>query len=292
MREPPAELLGTADWLLKGDLKALWGRWMADGLCDPRRYPDEGSYPRFFGDVRDAILALNRQKRPKDEVTEMAAELAPVLWKRVVQGRPGRRRGWRQSERDQAWDLAQPEPRCWICGYRFTLRARQAYRRETMTEPVKLPLFVDAYAPRGLNEQDLRIEIDHVVALAGGGQYEDNIKLACGWCNRHKSSKHVLYDAAMDVREIEMADKQKRAVPPPFWVVRLLALRGRCEWPDGCDRTRDNAELTVAPLVETGAPTPTNLWVTCKQHDPLRHARLVRPSAIDTAVYEPAPVAA
>lgn len=50
---------------------------MADGICDPRRYPDEGSYPQFIIDVRHALLTLNRQKRPVDEVID--DELAPVL---------------------------------------------------------------------------------------------------------------------------------------------------------------------------------------------------------------------
>lgn len=113
-----------------------------------------------------------------------------MIWQRVVQGRTVLgRRGWTQAERNEAWDLAGRDRRCWICGYQFTLGACQAYRRETVTQPVTLPAFVDAYAPRGRKLQDLRIEIDHVVALAGGGTYEKNNRLACGWCNRHKSSK-------------------------------------------------------------------------------------------------------
>ena len=285
-REAPDDLLGTAGWLLKGDLKALWGRWMADGLCDPRRYPDAGSYPRFVGDVRDAMLFLNRDKEPRDEVEEMAAELAQVLWQRVLATRPSVRRAWQKADRDRAWDQALPALRCWICGHKFLLGARQGYRRETVTEPLKPWRFVDVYAPRGLHEQDLRIEIDHVVAVAAGGKNQDDIRLACGWCNRYKSSKQVLYDAAMELNEIAMADGERRPVPPPFWVVRLLALRGRCEWPEGCDKTTRNAALKVAPRVPTGAPTPTNLWVTCSDHDPLKGARLIARSKADKRLFE------
>lgn len=243
--------------------------------------PDTGSYPRFLKDLQSALDALSA-RRPADEVAAMADDLAKVLWKGVESSRRSvARRAWRKEEREQAWDLTQPDPRCWICGYQFQPGARQQYLRETVTDPVTMPAFVDAYAPRGLRSQDLRIELDHVVALAGGGKYEDNLRLACGWCNRYKSSKQVLYDAIMELKEVVLADGQIRAVPPQFWVVRLLALRGRCESPAGCTATTRNAQLTVAPIVRTGAPTPTNLWVTCKGHDPLRDNRLVESVVLD-----------
>jgi hypothetical protein len=140
---------------------------------------------------------------------------------------------------------------------------------------VELPAFVDAYRPRGVHENDLRIEIDHVIAVAAGGSQSGNLRLACGWCNRHKSARQVVYDATSELRELSLSGRWTLRLPPAFWVVRLLALRGRCEDASGCSARSTNAELTVAPLIRTGAPTPTNLWVTCQKHDPLRERRLV-----------------
>jgi len=65
------------------------------------------------------------------------------------------------------------------------------------------------------------------------------------------------------------------SVPQPFWVVRFLAMRARCEDPSGCQRKTATDELTVAPRNHGGSPNPANLMVVCHDHDPMTDVRLV-----------------
>jgi hypothetical protein len=134
------------------------------------------------------------------------------------------------------------------------------------------------YKPRGLIERDLRIEIDHVFPFSQGGQDEDNLQLACGWCNRHKSAHLSIYDVEGQPRSAGQNSLGISSVPQPFWVVRLLALNRTCEYQSGCTRSVQTAELTVAAIRESGALNPTNLRVTCREHDPLGAIRLQPPS--------------
>ena len=64
------------------------------------------------------------------------------------------------------------------------------------------------------------------------------------------------------------------SVPQPFWVVRILALRKRCEH-EACAGTATVSELTALPRNPLGAMNPMNLMITCFDHDPLGTDRLI-----------------
>jgi hypothetical protein len=134
---------------------------------------------------------------------------------------------------------------------------------------------------RGQQAKDLRVEVDHLVPFSHGGQGGKNLRLACGWCNRYKSDNLSLYDQAFAPRRVRDAKGRVQTIPRPFWVVRLLSVRGRCEWPKGCGRTTASAELFVAPKLPGGAMNPPNLMLVCEEHDTLKNERLVSPRLIE-----------
>lgn len=261
-------MLGPTDWLVKGDLNFLWARWCADSIIDPQRYLRSGTFPIFFADVRRGVGSFDL-RLPQDEVDTLAAQLARVLWQRIELARRSARRPISQDERQELWDLAGAAPRCWMCGFRFPPAARHRFLRTEGPRDALLPEFVDALRPRGLRARDILIEVDHVVAVAAGGRGDSNLRLACGWCNAAKSSHSLLYDVSGQLRVVGLPSDRKLSLPQPFWVARLLAVRGRCEYSGGCAARTTNAELSVAPINPLGAPTPTNLWVCCGDHDPL-----------------------
>ncbi|RYY11687.1 MAG: hypothetical protein EON55_13750 [Alphaproteobacteria bacterium] len=107
-----------------------------------------------------------------------------------------------------------------------------------------LPLLVDVFRPR-LKLRDISIEVEHVVPVAGSGHGQPRVM-------RYAVGPHELHE-----------------LPNPFWSIRILALRGRCQHQEGCARTAKDAELFLTLADWAGSPNPTNLLVHCEEHDPL-----------------------
>jgi len=221
-----------------------------------------------------ARLTHDFRDMPRDERRQLACTLAGVVRRDIERRENAARRVLRLRDRRRLLSAAGWGPRCWVCGYKFD---DPAVRRFTGagSEAASLPAFVDYWLPRGMRAQDLQIEVDHVVPIAAGGAEEENLRLACGWCNRHKSDRLALYDAPATAIEIRHPRLGIVSAPRPFWVVRLLALRGRCEWVGGCDRTAATSVLTVAPRFVGGSANPVNSWICCEEHDPIAGHRLV-----------------
>lgn len=142
-----------------------------------------------------------------------------------------------------------------------------------LRSPIELPLYVDIYSPKGLASHELAIQADHVVPFSRGGQEENNLKLAHAWCN----SKKAHYTSAFEIQSSPVIAGPNRfglaSLPKPFWTVRTLATRRRCEHSDGCDKTLATTELRIALRNSSGAPVPSNLTVLCGEHDTLRETR-------------------
>ncbi|WP_438296502.1 HNH endonuclease [Streptomyces sp. HUAS TT7] len=136
---------------------------------------------------------------------------------------------------------------------------------------------VDFVRPRGLKSVDLLPQVDHVRPVAIGGETAvENLRLACGWCNRKKSSHIEIYGAPSAYAGIFIHPTLGTiSIPRPLWVVRLTKMRGRCEDPSGCNARLQNSELFVAPRRLSGAINPTNCAVYCREHDPWKRERFI-----------------
>lgn len=281
---PEQWLLGARGSLLRGDLHIVWARWFIESLCDPERFvTNYPGYAELLAQVLAPVKALVAADYPEDEIKKLASLVARLLDKEV-QRRQADRRTRDETDypiRHALWDIYGPKARCYICGYEFEAPAVSAFlgTRDTLP-PFALPPYVDFFKPRGLNARDFRIEIEHVVPVAagggGGGGDLTNLRLACGWCNASKSDKMLVYDVSSTPLHFQHPRLGRITRPHPFWVIRLLATRRRCEYTGGCDRNVTNEELTVVPKNVHGALNPVNLRLTCQAHDPLSGDRLVR----------------
>ncbi|AIG73612.1 Hypothetical protein AJAP_03430 [Amycolatopsis japonica] len=277
----PAGLLGKNEWILRADHSLTVSRWFLEGLVDLNKYIHSADNIGHLMQEMSLSLRELAPAVPADELQVAARQLAAYGWREVKARREAERTYIDKDLRQAVWFRDDPLQRCYLCGYRFSPDARDAFlrRKSGRLTPARL---VDFTRPRGINHRHLRVELDHVIPVfEGGATDEDNLRLACGWCNLVKSSLWSLYDAkSWSAGVINHPSLGRITVPQPFWVMRIVATRARCEAPDGCPARLETDELFVAPLSKKGALTPTNLMVVCRKHDPWAGHRLVSPSLL------------
>jgi HNH endonuclease len=272
----PEFLLGVRQEILRADIHIVWARWFAEALGDPIRFPDSVDYGTVYASALNGVKNLKLFAKSAEQ-RYIASKVADALLAAVQRRARAKRKVFSQGVREDLLERSGYVPRCWMCGYAFEQLAIAKFRRNTNTSTVawRLPRFVDYMRPTGLVVRDLTIEVDHVVAIAGGGSEGENLRLACGWCNRYKSDLSSIYDLAFEPRSIKHPRLGHISVPQPFWVVRLLAVRRVCEVSSDCHRCVDTDQMVVAPREPKGAANPCNLIVCCSEHDPLRSQRLI-----------------
>ena len=272
---PPDVFLPRNAAVIKGDIYTLWVRWFVEGLCNPLRYVDDDG-KSIIDVIQDLLARLDAifPGEPQDEREELANRLGRRVMAEVLRQRNTKRVDATRAEKHDLIDASTCGARCWLCGYLFTQLAIDRFlgRSRTALQPTS---FVDILRPRGIHASDIRIEVEHVVPVTGGGGGSGNLALACGWCNRHKGPRVSIYDSdARPPRSSYMLGGYAwHELPNPFWTVRLLALRKRCEHPGGCPATAKTAELFIAPSHHHGAPNPSNLHIFCGGHDPYATTR-------------------
>jgi hypothetical protein len=281
-RAVPDSILGDKMQLLRTDIYEQWGSWFLEALADPMRYVATGKgYPHIFYDVNSAVSSYF-PKKTLIEKRELAQVIARIVELRVENIRAVRRRvSLTTAERLIMLELSENVPRCWICGVEFSKMAIESFR-DGVTGEMLMPRFVDVLKPVGLKSRDLRIEADHILPFSLGGKEEDNLQLACGWCNRQKSALQSIYQVESGPIKAGPNSLGFSTLPRRFWVVRLLALNNTCEHPEGCTASSRTHEMTVSPRNRYGALNPNNLMVTCLTHDPLGPDRLQPINAVTT----------
>lgn len=278
--QTPQNVLGSQAWLLEADVRVTWTQWFIDSLVSRSRYIEDLNlrYSHLYFDVHRQ-LQIKYPHVPADELREAARVVSELAWEDINRRREIRRRSIPRQVREDLWLAAEPSPRCYLCGYLFTSQARDRLLRRTAGRNVayELPLLVDFARPRGLRERDLGIEVDHVSPVSMGGLTSlENLRLACGWCNRVKSDRRSLYEApAGMVRRVSIRGLGTVAVPQPLWVLRMVAIRGRCEHSSGCTAKLDTHELFIAPGNLAGTLNPVNTLIVCSDHDPWASSRYV-----------------
>lgn len=252
----PEQIFGEYPALFRGDIHRLWAEWFLCACVDVDRLAaGEVSYANIYKDMLEyCISELGHQQ----SVEKLAKSLARLADKEVVRLKhTAKRKVVSAPDRQLMVDLADEKPRCWVCGYRFLDEAVENFLNGNRHYALPRPLLVDIFKPIGLSDRDMQIEVDHVYPFSRGGGGEDNLRIACGWCNRHKSNHSSLYDAAGVDRGLKTRSGYY-SLPQPLWVVRLLALAGGSAF---SGKTSHESELTVTLIRHAGKATPSNLVV-------------------------------
>jgi hypothetical protein len=272
----PDFIMNNRGSLLRADIHIQWTKWFIESICNPENiinYDREYAYIVNIVQNRVSSLFANITELERQEITRY---LSRLVEQEAERRKPRDRPYIDVDTRKLLWDLAGREPRCWICGYKFTKWAENKFLGYPNHKEPPLNEFIDYITLHGLKHRDLCIEIDHALPFSKGGQEnEENLKLSCGWCNTHKKNYLSIYDIAPKIRTIKHPKFGKQDIPHPFWIVRLLSVRRSCEYEGGCSNSTNNNQLTVAPRYYEGAINPANLRVTCREHDELGSNRLV-----------------
>jgi len=271
----PDFIMSGRGTLLRADIHILWTQWFIESICNPDIFANSPQGYAYIVKTVQKRVPLIFPGISEDERNEITKYIARLVDKEVQRRKERKRISLSLENRKMLWDIYGKEPRCWICGYKFTTWAENKFLGYTNYQEAPLPQFVDYMTLHGLTERDICVEVDHAVPFSKGGDEEDNLRLTCGWCNCHKSDRVSLYDVALKPRALEHPKLAKQSIPHPFWTVRLLSVRRSCEYEGGCEQTVDNAHLTVFPRHPEGAMNPTNLRVICFEHDPLGSSRFV-----------------
>jgi HNH endonuclease len=271
----PDLVTGDQDSILRADIAILWTNWFLESLCDPEAFID--SYPgyAFVVQIVNKEVPTTFASIPKSKHEELTVILSRLIDSEILRRQTVKRTLIDDSTKERLFDIYGSEPRCWLCGYKFTNWAIDKFFKRQSPKPV-LPSFVDYLMPRGLRLRDLQIEIDHMIpfSLTKNDDF-DNLRLACGWCNARKGAKLSVYDVSAQPGTGVHPKLGRITLPHPFWVIRILCLRRHCEYEGGCSKSLKNSELTVAPKHSKGAMNPLNLRVTCLEHDSLGSNRLI-----------------
>lgn len=263
--------------ILQADATTLWLRWFVESVCSPTNYIEDFSKNEvhiYQDALRNINSAFSSSPKPYRE------ELASLISKRIYSDvKLERAIGRTFATKEQRLRLvaSSSEPRCWICGYKFTEEALDQFTGKKGRNPIVLPQLVDIFRPRGIHKNDLRIDVEHIVPVSQGGQGDENLALACGWCNRYKSSRTSIYDVTSKPYRVKfkLGENTRFELPNPFWIVRMSATHQKCQHNDGCEKSVKNSELFISPVNSIGSPNPTNLKVFCSSHDPLAFERSV-----------------
>lgn len=260
--------------LLAADLAANDAMWRILSLVDPVKIgvPDKYLFTSIFSDVRN--LLLDEYKIIPDEADPIATKLSRFLAQLTVRLRSQKRAPIPKSVKVAMIDSV-TSVRCWYCGSSFADSDIDSFLSGSQKQK-NVPPFIDFVTHRGQKPRDLQIEVDHIVPVVRGGDMApENLRLACGWCNRFKRQLASIYDANAMPQLYRHPRRGEWLLPERYWVIRTVATRRRCEWPSGCPTYLEEAPLFVAPVRGAGAMVPGNLGVYCRIHDPLGDIRLV-----------------
>jgi 5-methylcytosine-specific restriction endonuclease McrA len=265
--------------LLRADIHLLWTQWFINSICDSEQFFNSyQGYSHIFTVVQDRIPFIfpSITESERQKITKYIARYIARLIEKEIEIKEDRRRKIDADIKKLLWDLSGSEPRCWICGYKFTDWARNKFLGYSNYKEIPLPRFVDYITLHGVKQRDICIEVDHAIPFAkGGSENIDNLRLSCGWCNSHKSDRLSIYDVEIKPGTLEHPKLGKRSIPHPFWVIRLFSVRQRCEYEGNCEKTVQHSKLNIISKHPQGAMNPANLKVVCEDHDSFGSMRFI-----------------
>ncbi|WP_068714518.1 HNH endonuclease [Vibrio tritonius] len=273
----PDILLGIRKDIIQGDITREWLRWIIEQFVDYSHIGTNCTIVKVYSDIYSCIDKLIGLQENDDYKINISKQLSKLVLSRMEKlNKSSRRKSISNEVKRDLIDIysSGDSLRCWLTGYEFSPEAIfnfDAPKSERVN--LKLPEFVDRLKPIGLNESDLRIEVDHLYPFSLGGKDDiDNYRLICGWANRVKSNHITAYSPGNRLN-------QNSGFWPRsyyYWLLRLIGLRRKCEYP-GCKNNLGNSELTVESIFgPTKNITPASMRVVCREHSVLPNRYIKR----------------
>lgn len=267
--KPPEVLMGVRRDIMQGDISREWCKWIVEQFIDDRFLQKECTFPFVYSEVSECLKLLFGMQYSYDERQEIAIHISNLVIERVghINAEKKRRSGITKGIKESLLAIYGEQPRCWLTGYKFSQEALHNFTASKNEKlPLILPKYIDKYKPIGVIDRDICIEIDHLYPFSlGGDDSLDNFRLICGWANKVKSNHISGYSKGT-------RESPKNELHPKryyYWALRLIGLRRKCE-ADGCDKTINNAELTVCSSIgPTKIINPISMKVVCREHDTL-----------------------
>lgn len=271
--------LSRNDWLLAGDANLLQLRWFIESTV-PAGVDLSGvaGMGRLLLASHERVTALFPHLGTAER-KQLALEISRLAMA-LIQRENSSRQPVSKETRRHLLDRAGRNPFCYLCGYRFAALDIEQFLGGSQHRDVA-DVLVDFLYPRGLKQQDRRIAIEHVRPVSDGGSSElGNVRLSCFFCNSLKADALTLYARGQYRQQIRHPTLGLVYPPNPLWVVRILALEGKCLT---CGMTSEGGQLLISPTILNGIPryiNPLSLLVFCRVHDPIQEHRYVPASTL------------
>lgn len=259
-------------WLLEADVRAVWLRWVIEGTVPI------GSSSRNAASLVAALLgsaeAMLGDVAPLLNIPERgtAARLMAEIAYAWITAQGKKRIALTTNERRLVLLDAGDPAKCWICGEPFSTLALSRFLGESLDPFTESP-YVDCFYPRGMRAGDFECQVEHVMPVAAGGtNLPENLRLACGYCNRVKHESLDIYARSSGYVSINHPSLGPLELPNPYWVCRIMAVDGQCSV---CGSSSRECVLRAASSRRARYINPSNLQLYCGEHDPISTERWI-----------------
>lgn len=254
------------------DYRLLLYSWFIESVCDIEKIDCKTTKARIWSWVQEGLTALTYQ----EVQTSLVQLITEEIYNQFSVNSKRNRGRWSIGIKDSL--IAKySRPCCWICKREFTEAAISNFTTRGKKIVLAPSPSLDYMFPRGLNSQDLRIEVEHVIPFSRATNNPDdldNLELACGWCNNAKSNHMSIYTTSRNGKYYHHPSLGLRSIPNRYWIVKLFMLHEKCEV---CKKVPkiDKNKLRFTLKNKKGVANINNLKVVCGICDDMRGDRLV-----------------
>lgn len=268
----PDVITGNRDYLHGTDHRLLLYSWFVESICDIEKIGADTDKARVWSWVDEGLNKLTSDKPD----TKLVHLLTEEIYNQFSLNAKRVRNNWPIGLKRELIGM-DTKPKCWICRRPFIDKAISNFTSKGKKHQLHPLSSVDFMFPRGVNSQDLRIEIEHVIPFSKKAKSPDNIEnlaLSCGWCNNAKSNHMSIYTTNRNGKYYKHPSLGLRSIPNRYWIVKLFMLQSKCE-DCGTEPTIQGNELRITLKNPKGVANINNLKAVCGNCDDIKGHRKV-----------------
>ncbi|MCG9759937.1 HNH endonuclease [Pseudoalteromonas sp. Isolate6] len=278
----PSKIWGGRESLHGTDYRLLLYSWFVESVCDIEKISENTNKARVWSWVNEGLANIVPDK-PDQKLVNLLTE---EIYNQFSINAKRARGGW-PIDLKKELIAKEVKPKCWICKREFCDEAIFNFTTRGKKQELNPFPIVDFMFPRGVNSQDLRIEIEHVIPFskkASDPHCIANLALSCGWCNNAKSNHMSIYTTSRNGKYFNHPALGPRSIPNRYWVVKLLMLTNECEVCKRRPNIKGN-ELRFSLKNPKGVANINNLKVVCGKCDDIKGDRLVEATSYKDKIF-------